>query len=549
MADVGSSNSNPRWVDTALDRNRRSIRITDESWEKFKPILCTLYKSYTLNIVMEFMEKRFNFRATKRQYGYRFEKWRVKKYNSGDKKTSMESLEHIEFDDHRTFSTSPRLSVPGSITSTSAIADDVDHDDYMTEKPSSRHHICYPWGPGDGNEARKLAADFCAAMLDDENAFSLYSELYSSLSSSGKPHSATHMFVAVSCARVADRPDNARQAHGLLSNLLAQRQAHNAEPHFVLSMLKAYMEDHLEEADKTVVKHRTCNTVRRFLESNGSLKHLPHSYSSIDLVAYHFLSHGLDQFEQALCEAETPPNFSSEHLLNEFIRRQPFIDKVRQNLSPPLRLCVAWCSQQLRLDHPVPLQSPLIQPSPDMRYWWDNIRIFCTLWGVMQGLVRADAAPEWYSQCESAYGISASELLVTVSWMIGAETIPSDHGVSDKDLLRNAAKCAHGLSELKESELLCKFLAKFEWMNEIVDLGDDERSFEALLQSQLRQYLSETLRIKLPYPAQSHDSAAVSDMNGFGAFDYSDDFDFVSLDCSASMAMTSELGYGALSTR
>jgi hypothetical protein len=55
---VGPSNS--RWIDPA---HKRSHRITDESWERFKPILCTLYKSYTLNIVMEFMKRRFNFHA------------------------------------------------------------------------------------------------------------------------------------------------------------------------------------------------------------------------------------------------------------------------------------------------------------------------------------------------------------------------------------------------------------------------------------------------------------------------------------------------------
>ncbi|RSL69614.1 hypothetical protein CEP51_012304 [Fusarium floridanum] len=519
MADVG--HSNPRWVTSTLDRNKRSIRITEDDWEKYKSILCTLYKSYTLNIVMEFMRKRFNFHASKRQYGYRLDKWGVKKYNAGEKKNSMGGLEQMEFDNVRPFNTSLRLSLHSNITSTSAIADEMDHDD-------PRHRISYSWGPGDSEAIKKLAADFCAAMSDDENAFPLYSDIYNFLSQSNQPHSATQMFIAISCARVADTPENARQAHRLLSSLLNQRQLYDDEPPFVMSMLKAYLEDR-EQTDNTTVKHLTCATIETFLEANGSLRHLPHNYSSIDMVAYYFLFHSLDQYEHALSEEEIPPNFSTEHLLNDFIRRQPFVDMVRQNpVSQPLRLCVAWCSEQLHNNHPVALQDSLAQSNLKMRHWWDNIRIFCTLWGVLLNLVRAGYAPEWYNQCESAYGISASELLVTVSWMIGAETTPRDYAVSGEDLLRNAAERAQSLSGLKESELLLKFLDKFEWMNELVDLGDDEKSFETFVQSQLRQFLSETLRISLPYPAQSQESAA-TEPNRFDTFEFNNDFGFVSV--------------------
>ncbi|KAI8687134.1 Clr5 domain-containing protein [Fusarium sp. Ph1] len=543
MAGVGPSNS--RWIDPA---HKRSHRITDESWERFKPILCTLYKSYTLNIVMEFMKRRFNFHASKRQYGYRLDKWGVKKYNSGEKKNSMGALEQMEFDNVRPFDTSPRLNLPSTIASTSAIVDDTDHDDYISTQPSPRHRIRYPWGPGDGEATRKLAADFCAAMSDDENAFQLYSGLSSSLSTSNQPHSATQMFLAISCARVADKPEDTRQAWELLSGLLSQQQqAYDDEPHFVMSMLKAYLEDRLEQVDNTTVKRRTCATIKKFVDENGSLRHLPHNYSSIDLVADYFLCYGLDQYERALCEEEKAPNFSAEHLLNDFIRRQPFVDMVRRNASQPLRLCVAWCNEQLHNNHPVPLQNPSVQPNPAMRHWWDNTRIFCTLWGVLLGLVRAGYAPDWYNQCESAYGISASELLVTVSWMIGAETTPRDYAMSDESLLKKAAERAQSLLELKESELLIEFIDKFEWMNELVDLVDEEKSFEPFLQSQLRQYLSETLRIQLPYPAQSQSQSQEStapDMDHFDVFAFGGDLGFVNVNVDYSAPMPSPSAYG-----
>lgn len=43
----------------ADDKLKPTTRINDETWEKFKPLLCGLYKKYTLNIVMDTMEKKY----------------------------------------------------------------------------------------------------------------------------------------------------------------------------------------------------------------------------------------------------------------------------------------------------------------------------------------------------------------------------------------------------------------------------------------------------------------------------------------------------------
>lgn len=43
------------------DKHRRSSRITDATWDQYKPLLCKLYKSYTLMVVMSFMKQRFDF--------------------------------------------------------------------------------------------------------------------------------------------------------------------------------------------------------------------------------------------------------------------------------------------------------------------------------------------------------------------------------------------------------------------------------------------------------------------------------------------------------
>ncbi|KAF4975272.1 hypothetical protein FZEAL_7917 [Fusarium zealandicum] len=546
MADVRSSHS--RWAGP-FERHTRSLRITDDIWERFKPLLCALYRSYTLTVVMTFMKKRFGFRASKRQYGYRFEKWGIKKYNAGEKKASTGALatlgddEHMDLadmvalltKDNHAFNTSSLLSLPNSrALSPSVVSDDTENDDSSLVQAMPQDHIIYPWEAGAREETYKLAAEFCAAMSDDENAFALYSDVYKSLAESPISSSGTKKFIAISCARVAGRTDNATQARELLSKQYKLQKSNRSDPNFVLVMLRTCMGGYLEQADKAdkaEAMRRVCDHINRVLCKNGSLVHLPHCYSAIDLVTYFYLSYGFDVYEQ-VCSEEFGRGLAPELLLNEYVTNQPFIEAIRNGGLSPLLSCVQWCSEQLNRDLEIPLQDAAMRPTPATRCWWNNIMIFCTLWDAMLRLVRNDRAPDWYDKCESAFGISPSELLATLSWMIGAETTRSDHDANaDADVLGHAVKGARALVDLKESELWVKFLDKFAWMNELVDPDVDEKEFEALVLCQLRRHVSKALGIRLPFPAESQPSA-VPELDIIGGYEYEQpyydqpDFDF-----------------------
>ncbi|CAJ0549075.1 Ff.00g026880.m01.CDS01 [Fusarium sp. VM40] len=489
--------------------SRPTTRMNDETWDKFKTLLCGLYRNYPLSIVMNFMEKEYGISQSKRQYGYRFEKWGVRKYNAGDRKAPLISLSPTsihggtnftdigaDFDQEpHSFSPHPLLDLPDmDAIMTTPGSDNMDYE-------AAELLIQYPWTTGSAEEANKLAADFLAAMLDDKNAFALYSRLHSNLWSNSQSSLKTREFIAISCARVAGKPDNARSARELLEREWPQTsEAGRSESQFVLSMLKAYVGSHQEDSDESTFINQVNHNVRQVISDDGSLLRIPHKYSAIDLVTFFFLNYGFEIYDNGF-EKSNPPNVMTEHLLNEFIKRQPFMETLRHDDPSPLRRCVEWCEEQLGLNHPVALRDTLVQPSPDMRCWWHNIRIFCTLWGVMTQLVRANRAPDWYIQCESAFGIPPSELLVTLSWMIRAETTTVGEINSDADLLEHAADGANNLLELDDSKLWITFLDKFTWMNELVSPGEDEKSFETLVQDQLRKYVSEVLRIQLPYQA------------------------------------------------
>ncbi|KAM0563666.1 hypothetical protein ACHAPJ_001392 [Fusarium lateritium] len=528
------------WSRGAEEKSKPTTRMNDETWEKFKPFLCNLYKNYTLNIVMNIMEKRFGIVQSKRQYGYRFEKWGIRKYNANEKKIPPNALTVIgnhestdygdvvaDFDgDPRSFNSKSLLGLPDEDTlMTTAGSDDTDCDDMSDVQGSSSLLIQFPWGTGSDDEANQLAADFCAAMLDDTNAFALYSNLYASLSNTGQSSPETRRFMAIACARVAGEPDNARNARELLSEEWPQTSSNgNSEDPFVLSMLKAYVGSHHEDVDNSSSSDQIRHNIEQVLDNERSLIHIPHKYSSIDLVAFFFLNYGLEIYNEGF-DKSNPPDFMIEHVLNEFIKRQPFMKASHYGVPSPLRRCIEWCEEQLRLNHPVALQDAPVQPSSDTRCWWHNIRVFCTLWRVMTNLVRSNCAPEWYTQCESAFGISPSELLVTLTWMIRAETTSADDDISDAKLLQHAADGAKHLLELDEPKLWIDFLNRFAWMNYLTNPGEDQQSFEAQVKDQLRKFVSEMLRVQLPHQPENQPTG-VADMDfygftqhGFGDFD------------------------------
>ncbi|KAF7543663.1 hypothetical protein G7046_g9951 [Stylonectria norvegica] len=83
------------WTDVP-PKSQRSARIKDQDWNQYQPLLTQLYSSYTLLEVMDYMKQRYHFAPSKRQYGYRFEKWHVKKYNCGEKKTPMRPVTEMD---------------------------------------------------------------------------------------------------------------------------------------------------------------------------------------------------------------------------------------------------------------------------------------------------------------------------------------------------------------------------------------------------------------------------------------------------------------------
>ncbi|CAM1511286.1 Fc.00g087990.m01.CDS01 [Cosmosporella sp. VM-42] len=507
------------WVEQG-QKNPRSARITDATWNQYKKMLCALYKNYTLLDVMNYMQLRYDFTPSKRQYGYRFEKWGIKKYNSGDKRSpvrpvqEMENFVHeVEKMDDEFYAPPPQdikneltpgfLSIPrnmgishspGSLSATSegTFFEGSDFGDAMSSPASPISPIFYPWDREE--ESKKLAADFCSAMSDDENAFRLYFELYNAAST--RLSTAAKDMLVISCARAADQTKNAKLARQLLAH--HQSLPFGSDKTFVFSMLGTYTQERDDTADKTAVQNHVCDIIRRVIVNDTDLANIPHGYYAIDLVAYQCLSHGLDVYEKACTANGQRPTFSSDCIINQYVESQPVAHE--RDGCFPLRSCVEWCWTQLSLNPRVPQEIASINANDMQRPWCNNIAVFCTLWNAMLQTVDGNTSQlPWYHDCESALGISPSELLVTVAWMIGENV---SMGVMEIDILEYATASAKDILQLPEGTLWIEFLKKFGWMNKFVDPSQDDKAFEAVVLDHVRQYISNALGLHLPVPVQ-----------------------------------------------
>ncbi|KAF7560338.1 hypothetical protein G7046_g3816 [Stylonectria norvegica] len=251
------------------------------------------------------------------------------------------------------------------------------------------------------------------------------------------------------------------------------------------------------------------------------------------------LAHGLKVYETTLTVGGSRrPDFAPEDFLNLYVNNQ-LSAATRYSGCSPLRGCVAWCAEQLRLDLDVPAGVAGIPAGPEHSPWRDNIHLFCTLWHAMlRSLLQDDGLaepPTWYLECEAALAVSPSELLVTVCWMIGKEAHVSDPGAP---VLQRASAGLDAMGRWTDGDLWSRFLRRFTWMNQRVDLPDkQDEAFEAAMRHHTRQYIVAALGVDLPVPVmqavQAEDymlvdiSGEASFLNQLSGFDgtFDDGFD------------------------
>lgn len=489
---------------------------------------------------------------SKRQYGYRFEKWKIRKYNGvGVNKSITENDlgpddgdgDDVDPSSFNSTSISILQSLEGSSSSTSTIDpptpattsvfdDDDDEDDevedddehdiedddssiggsdfYYDPSPSAAgsplppsHHS--PRHPVE--DVKKLAADFSLAVSDDVNAFELFRTLYQAKKTAPPGAEAEAIgpsatSLVLSMARAASRPENVVLARQLLEEHQQLQNVTAQEDMFSLTMMKAYVDERGEmQATPGAIQHIEA-LIKDALGNNSS----SHVHTVTDLIAFQLLDYGSDVLAANSRNQMQATFFNTQNLIKRYVSQQPFDLDLDQGT--PASMCIDWCAAQLEQVPQIQIPWRVLQTAADdvaavHQSWSRHLQLYCTLWKAMLAAVRSDTAPpSWYLHCEEAFGISPSELLVTVCYMIGDETKSGGSSVSTSSggILTRAKTNARAMMDKSEINILADFLTMFAWMNKLVDNGEQDRGFENIVIPQLREFVSAELGISLPFP-------------------------------------------------
>ncbi|PMD31480.1 hypothetical protein L207DRAFT_572712 [Hyaloscypha variabilis F] len=348
----------------------------------------------------------------------------------------------------------------------------------------------------------KIAADCLLTLTFDKESFALNVLLFKHIKHySGFPTGVV-CSALIACARSCEEPSQIEIAQNLLRQALDESKGPiNEAEKFVFRMLLAdtYTRGrHYEDA----IAHVT-HAWRSVFSHENILQCLPKEHRALDLILYHHLSRSL-HYHELLANEDAPSNdvllqanpaLLESQIQDHFLQKKPGpfeLENGRLN-NPCIRSCIRWCTREIEgtASEPRPWKTlikkceqhrwaqgtglqRLLTPGMTQRQLFPllvmALRLY--LWQQWQTL-RSDPAQQddllWAHQAENLMGISASELLGTIAYLIIHE---SDYAKSKlrRRLLAQARIGASRLSNLSDQKIGVNFLDTF---SETAHLGPD----------------------------------------------------------------------------
>lgn len=520
-------------------RKPRARRKGDAEWKKHRKLLIRLYREYPLNDVMTYMEAKHCFVASyvldtricihaslhadthrSRQYGYRFDLWDIRKYRTGVRRnsnrpiTEMDKFVNNAEGDDSFASQTPETSSDNSLSQTSESENGfVDNDGEFADDSL----IIFNWTPDE--EKRKLAADFCSIMNDQDTAFQLYSNLYNSTRERPDASWMAEEILLVSCVRAAHGPNQVREAKRMLAEHFAQSQ--EPEKSFVLSMLEAHISERSGDAESGTANQT--DEIIAFLvgqiDANGkidgridktSLIPISNGTRSYDTIGFQYLFHGAKAYENriidtGLADGTCGSSFSSQYFLGLYT--SPTDPTHVDDCRIALRSCIEWCSTQLKSNPRISAGDLLPELSRRQGLRGEDIQLFSTLWCAMCQAISNDSQTissdkntrAWYRDCEFTLNVSPSELLAVICCMIGDK---GRENSLDAGILQRAVVGAQDLLDQgNEGDQWMTFLRTFISMNVLVkDPSQQDENLTDVARNHVRSYVSSRLGIELQTP-------------------------------------------------
>ncbi|KAN0092324.1 hypothetical protein V8E51_018171 [Hyaloscypha variabilis] len=335
----------------------------------------------------------------------------------------------------------------------------------------------------------KIAADCLLAFTFDRESFALNVLLFKRIKHDSEFPTGVVYSALIACARSCQKPSQIEIAQNLLHQALDESKGPiNEAEKFVFRMLLAdtYIRGQNAEDAITHVKHAW----RSVFSHENVFQCLPKEHRALDLILYHYLSRSV-RYHELLAngdassndvQLEANPALLESQIQDHFLQKKPGpfeLEDGRLN-NPCVRSCIRWCTKEIEgaASEPRPwktlvkkceqhrpgLQQLLTPRTTEKRFF--RLLLFALelyLWQRWQTL-RSDPAEQddllWAHQAENLMGISASELLATVSCLIIRKSDYVKSKIS-RGLLAQARIGANRLSKLSDQDIGVDFLYVF----------------------------------------------------------------------------------------
>ncbi|KAK3936269.1 hypothetical protein QBC46DRAFT_412247 [Diplogelasinospora grovesii] len=433
-----------------------AARIDDKIWEKHKLHIIDLYHTQKLTLAktMEDMLKQHDFNATKRQYVHRLALWGVGKYKK----------------------TKEKKQIAGSQRCSSTVTLPAESPSYRPQL-ANRNQNC-----NDECHYLRVFADSLSALGDNQSAFKIYHALYRR-----RPESA----LAIQCARTANTDKQAAEARQMLQDNIEVLSAPKGQPgtNYFFEVVLARLFDHGADEPMALMQiEQLLDQGTGILEKDAhgrlKLRKLPcrDNCPAFDLPAYRYLHYALQRFNDFSYEEDGAYNptedddvIDIDSILDDFELQQPvFTQGIDVSC---VRACLIWCIDMLGRDPAIPdmeLRLPVSNQDDEVM---STYQILCTLWHIWLGPSGSpfphyhSSHPRndqpalssiWAGKVEEQLGISSSELLAIVVYMIMDTPAysPRRETVAGLTVVKRALAQAETLNRKATETIFDTFLAK-----------------------------------------------------------------------------------------
>ena len=470
---------------------------------------------------------------SKRQYVHQLKKWEATKYKKGgqiipqakSKKPGRNRIKNEWMKQNRTESMvsldgsvddSDNERETGSVTLSSQTSLDIDEDDEF-QQHSGVNHWAPPLCRGDSRttarvqkqpgrwnssnmfSVRKTIADFDFSMSDDRASFEGYKACFESLPQIQASHiESLRPFLVISMARSAQAPEHIHTVREMLETFWSNPNTPIAISS-VYKLLGAYMLDRSKDKDgaKVIIKDVFDDTII-------DRRELTWSHRALGIIPYPFLKHGIRRYNE---DKAPQDRLDKEVIMAQFLKElEPEFEAGQgDNLVAVVRDCLLWCIGVLEGRPEIPrVWQDIPCNGDDLVDWKNDYEVFCYLWNQWQtDTLSGLPQPSWVQRAEEDLCISATELLITISYLImdgdGDDEEGNSNGAAATQehdpyrLVQRALKNAKLEAGSDDTRLWSNFLDKFCWMNELTDMEYKDKTFKAEVMEYVRKYVFKML--------------------------------------------------------